>query len=225
MPLHAPTAGKSASCGGAQHGLSRDGGVAFDLERLVLTLPEARTGFYHVHAQALAKIWEPFWCERQKAPESERGSLAKRRPTRAREIKSYRFAVRRRSFISVPLPGPSSTSCVQQERRVPLRGGLGKTCATLSFPTCTDEGEPIAFQVLTHHTAVARHRPQRRASSRVFGYCRSLPHCFSRAALSPSTRARRVFEANLPISSPNNEVSSGAVTKSPESPNCRELLA
>ena len=116
MPLHAPTAGKSASCGGAQHGLSRDGGVAFDLERLVLTLPEARTGFYHVHAQALAKIWEPFWCERKNAPESERGYLTRRRPTRAREIKSYRFAVRRRSFISVPLPGPSSTSCARARR-------------------------------------------------------------------------------------------------------------
>ena len=116
MPLHAPSAGESASRGGAQHGLARDGGVAFDLERLVLTLPEARTGFHHVHAQALAKIWEPFWCERQKAPESERGSLTRRRPTRARAIKSYRFAVRRRSFISVPLPGPSSTSCARARR-------------------------------------------------------------------------------------------------------------
>ena len=189
MPLHAPTAGKSASCGGAQHGLSRDGGVAFDLERLVLTLPEARAGFHHVHVQALAKRWEPFWYEREKAPESERGtSLIGRRPARARARNQiYRFAVRRRSFISVPLPGPSSTSCVQQERRVPLRGGLGKTCATLSFPTCTDEGEPIAFQVLTHHTAVARHRPpQRRASSRVSRVRLShpsLPHCFARPGL------------------------------------------
>ena len=116
MPLHAPSARESTSRGGAQHGLARDGGVAFDLERLVLTLPEARTGFYHVHAQALAKIWEPFWCERQKAPESERGSLTRRRPTRTRAIKSYRFAVRRRSFISVPLPGPSSTSCARARR-------------------------------------------------------------------------------------------------------------
>ena len=118
MPLHAPTAGKSASCGGAQHGLSRDGGVAFDLERLVLTLPEARAGFHHVHVQALAKRWEPFWYEREKAPESERGtSLIGRRPARARARNQiYRFAVRRRSFISVPLPGPSSTSCARARR-------------------------------------------------------------------------------------------------------------
>ena len=225
MPLHAPSAGESASRGGAQHGLSRDGGVAFDLERLVLTLPEARTGFHHVHAQALAKFWEPFWCERQKAPESERGSLAKRH---------RRAHAKSRATDSRCEGGPSS-ACLcrararqaaraQEERRAPLgrpRNGVRDAL----IPTWTDAGEPIAFQVLTHHTAVARHRPQRRASSRVFGYCRSLPHCFSRAALSPSTRARRVFEANLPISSPNNEVSSGAVTKSPESPNCRELLA
>ena len=114
MPLHAPTARKSASCGRAQHGLSRDGGVAFDLERLVLTLPEARAGLHHVHVQALAKRWEPFRCEREKAPESERGT-SRKTPTDARD-QIYRFAVRRRSFISVPLPGPSSTSCARARR-------------------------------------------------------------------------------------------------------------
>ena len=135
MPLHAPSAGESTSRGGAQHGLSRDGGVAFDLERLVLTLPEARAGLHHVHVQALAKCWEPFWYEREKAPESERGT-SHRTPTGARAraqsdlpIRGAKEVLHQRAFA-----GPELDKLrARKKSAARLSEGLGMACATLSF--------------------------------------------------------------------------------------------
>ena len=134
MPLHAPSAGESASRGGAQHGLARDGGVAFDLERLVLTLPEARTGFYHVHAQALAKIWEPFWCERKKSTRVREG-ISHKTPTDAHArnqelpIRGAKEVLHQRAFA-----GPELDKLrARKKSAARLSEGLGMACATLSF--------------------------------------------------------------------------------------------
>ena len=122
MPLHAPSAGESASRGGAQHGLARDGGVAFDLERLVLTLPEARTGFYHVHAQALAKIWEPFWCERKKSTRVREG-ISHKTPTDARArnqelpIRGAKEVLHQRAFAGPELDKLRATRAPRASQR------------------------------------------------------------------------------------------------------------